>query len=47
MHAHLIAAGSPNGWQYATESWSKGGVVLGLAILFVLVAVVTAVVKAS
>ncbi|HET9970024.1 MAG TPA: hypothetical protein VFQ68_17455 [Streptosporangiaceae bacterium] len=40
MHAHIIAAADPTGsWQYATETWTKGGVVLGLVILLVIAAV--------
>lgn len=35
-----------NNWQYATESWSAGGVVLGLVILLVVIGAATAAFKA-
>lgn len=47
MYTHIIAAGAPNGsWQYATESWSTGGVILGLVILFVVIAAAAGIAKA-
>jgi len=36
-----------NSWQYATETWSAGGVVLGLVILLVIIGIFTALIKAS
>lgn len=46
MHAHIIAAGSPDGtWQYATESWSKGGAILGLVILVLVIAIIAGAVR--
>jgi len=47
MHPTILAAADPNSWRYATETWSKGGVVLGLAILLFIIGVTVAAVKAS
>lgn len=46
MH-DLIAAGGTSNLQYATESWSKGGVVLGLVVLFIIVGALVGVARAS
>lgn len=43
MHAHIIAAADPTGsWQYATETWTKGGAILGLVLLILVIAAAAA-----
>lgn len=50
MHPAIIAAACQasnctSNWQYATESWSKGGAILGAVILAVIAAVVLGVAR--